>query len=127
MYNPRPRTSGVGLRPFHAIGFYLFTLITIYHGIPVPILPPVDTAAGIVPPILSPDVVLYHTKRTGSTALMTVPSFSHVWAQSKDDVSFLASLKYVVRRVLNYNILQTQSNATCLVLQWWFDLECRWR
>lgn len=102
IYNPRLRISGVGLPPFHAIGFFLFTLIPIYHGITVSILPPVDTVAGIFPLTPSPDIVLNHVRHTKSTALMTVPAFLHTWARSKDDVSILASLSFVVRHFSNY-------------------------
>ena len=124
MHNPRLRISGMGLPPFHAIGFFLFTVIPIYHGITVSILPPVDTAAGMFPPTPSPDIVLSHVRRTKSTALMTVPAFLHTWARSKDDVSILASLSFVVSHFSNCDILEPQSNGPCSVLQRWLDLEC---
>lgn len=113
MYNPRLRMSGMGLPPFHIIGFFLFTLLPVYHGIPVPILPPVDTVASVLPLTPSPDIILDHIKRTKSTALMTIPALLNAWAQSKDDVTILASLNIVVRHFLNYDILEAQSNRPC--------------
>jgi hypothetical protein len=47
----------------------------------------------------TPDNILDHLRRTKSETLITIPALLQIWAQDKEAVDFLATLKMIVSEI----------------------------
>ncbi|KAG6855913.1 hypothetical protein H0H87_009479 [Tephrocybe sp. NHM501043] len=85
----------MALPAFHTLGLYLQLLNPVYGIVSIALYPPTATKPDLFPVVLSPQNILDHTKWTRSTALIVIPTFLQIWAQSPEATEFLTTLSYV--------------------------------
>ncbi|KAE9406882.1 putative aminoadipate reductase [Gymnopus androsaceus JB14] len=93
----RPINGAIGLPTFHMMGFFFQVLIPLYGLVTTAIFAPTVTRPDAVPILGTAENVLEAAKIVKVSAMMTVPTFLHIWSQSEDAVEFLRTL-----RVLSY-------------------------
>ncbi|KAF7794887.1 hypothetical protein EIP86_006030 [Pleurotus ostreatoroseus] len=86
------RWGGMHLPTFHTIGMYIQLYYPLVSGYAVAVYTPQGAASPIMP---NPKNVLEVARLTGCTALPSVPAFLEAWAQSEEDIDFLASMEMV--------------------------------
>ncbi|KAF7798255.1 hypothetical protein EIP86_009472 [Pleurotus ostreatoroseus] len=86
------RWAAMALPTFHSMGILTQLMAPLVSGQPVGVYEPKYPGPPVVP---NPQNLLNATRICGCNAVMTVPSFIEVWAESEDSVKFMASLKMV--------------------------------
>ncbi|KAF7789161.1 hypothetical protein EIP86_000098 [Pleurotus ostreatoroseus] len=83
-------TGVMALPSFHTFGIYSQIYGPLRGGYPVAMFAPQAPASPVVP---NPRNVLEVAKALGCSSLVIVPAFIEIWAQSLEDVAYLASLQ----------------------------------
>ncbi|KAF8955032.1 acetyl-CoA synthetase-like protein [Flammula alnicola] len=99
-FPPMPEMSGwsigcMHLPPFHTLGVIASIIHATYALSPVILYPPVATSPSMLPIMPTPDNIIDHLRRTKAMSLITIPTLLAIWAQDKESVDFLATLKMV--------------------------------
>ena len=90
------------LPPFHTLGFMVQILYALRSCTTVALYPPVTKRPDLLPIMPTPQNILDHTRRTGSTGIIAIPSIVQIWAQDPRSVDFLKSLDFVVRGTFHF-------------------------
>ncbi|KAJ3557049.1 hypothetical protein NM688_g1689 [Phlebia brevispora] len=98
----RASWGSMALPTFHSMGILTQLMAPLIAGEPVGLYEPKSPAPPVVP---SPQNLLDALRITGCNAVMTVPSFVEIWAESEETVKFLASLSMVVSIFLIHMLL----------------------
>jgi len=91
----------MSLPPFHTLGVYTQVIYSLYGLNCIGVFPPTVTSKASFPIMATPANILEHIVRTKSNAIITVPAFIQVWAQSKESVDLLKTLEFVVSNLGN--------------------------
>jgi acyl-coenzyme A synthetase/AMP-(fatty) acid ligase len=87
--------GGMHLPPFHTLGVISCIIHSMYALSPVVLYPPVALTPAQLPVMPTPDNIIEHLRRTKADSLITIPTLLAIWAQDKESVDFLATLKIV--------------------------------
>ncbi|KAF8869423.1 putative aminoadipate reductase [Infundibulicybe gibba] len=93
---PRVRIAAMHLPAFHTLGIYIQVLDALFGVLSIGLYPPTATAPDLLPVMSTPDNILEHTRRSKSSAMVTIPALLQIWAQSKEAVDMLRSLVFVM-------------------------------
>lgn len=86
------------LPPFHTLGINMQLFVPLASVTTVALYPPTSLTDHNTPPAApTTDTAMEHSKRTGVTALMAVPSFLETWSLDAESVEWMKSLDFVVR------------------------------
>ncbi|KAI0942043.1 putative NRPS-like protein biosynthetic cluster [Taiwanofungus camphoratus] len=89
------RWGCMALPPFHTMGLTAQLYAPLVSGQPTALFTP--RAPVSAPPIVpTPQNTIETARKTGITAIESVPAFVEAWAQNEEDIKFLASLKTLV-------------------------------
>ncbi|KZP17473.1 putative aminoadipate reductase [Athelia psychrophila] len=90
------RLGGMHLPPFHALGTFLQLFAPLSAGTTVALYPPTSLTDHDTPPAApTTDTAMEHSKRTGVTALIAVPSFLETWSLDAESVEWMKSLHFI--------------------------------
>lgn len=86
------------LPPFHTIGIMLQLFVPLAGPVTVALYPPTSLMDHNTPPAApTTDTAMEHSKRTGVTAVLAVPSFLETWSLDAESVEWMKSLDFIVR------------------------------
>jgi len=94
----------MSLPPFHTMGIYTQVIYPLYCLNCIGVFPPTVVSKASFPIMATPANILEHTARTKSNAIITVPAFIQIWAQSKESIDLLKTLEFVVSNLGNFFI-----------------------
>lgn len=84
------------LPAFHTLGVISQLLHSMYALSIIALYPPTAFTPSQLPIMPTPDNILDHIRKTKSESLITIPSLLQIWAQDKQSVETLATLKMIV-------------------------------
>ncbi|KAE9406881.1 acetyl-CoA synthetase-like protein [Gymnopus androsaceus JB14] len=85
--------TALSLPTFHMMGFFFQVLTPLYGLITTAVLGPTVTSPDAVPILGTAENILEAAKVVKPLAMVTVPTFFHIWSQSDDAVEFLRTLR----------------------------------
>ncbi|PCH35038.1 acetyl-CoA synthetase-like protein, partial [Wolfiporia cocos MD-104 SS10] len=89
------RWGCMALPPFHVMGLCSQLYAPLLSGQPTSLFPPraIVSAPPVVP---TPQNTIETARKTGCTAIESVPAFVEAWSQNEDDAKYLASLQALI-------------------------------